>query len=998
PPHSHPPRGVAHRYTMLRASLRPLRRLCPPRPPGLLLPSRTFKAGHPLPSELGVASAGSHAGAGKALNAAGQALRDAMHSREELRQTFMQALEARSRRLALASISVIGVCGLIFYSNRQHAKERVVEQISDVATLTLGDQKMQAQAQIATMQTLQALLEDEATVSRSVKFLSAVADHAETRRALVTLLVDALKNPAVLNEALQLTLWVLDDESCREHLVGALLSALHSKGFLDGAGYFATQWLERTDVRDAVTDCLKDASTRVLEDDDVRNFAATFVMDLVQQPELQVKTSEHLWAAFRGLVIPPKRTKSAEEERRPRTPSSRLATTASPDSSSNLASTQAAQKPEAVAASSASAQHHSGTELEAVSRELTPLSTPPAGIDGNRPPDATTSDERIPADSDDDTGGSAAVTPLHGGPCLSTTSVGVSPMNQVNEKSNACFSSSNAPVVSEACSSAPLNSDGRCETSNGVSGTPAASDGGANSSQGDSNGMGFSGSSNAPSAPLSAPAPSIASTKGANSPPAAANVSLSILASSSYGVAAHPSMIVSSAGLNASASSNCDSSGPAAVSTQMYAAGSDTASRTSAPSSVDGRAPSFDEVSPSSSLTLDGGSQMLTSSPNLRVPSPSESFNSVLASSTKPPDLALHSSAADQTDRNDSGTGAARLTPLHYELRVDVSFDPEWGDVPSTGELTGATSALQRSDTKINALPLETVLLSGNAEAAASAFTISDYYQYPWGEPTSSPVSYMPDSNNSTPSETAPTSAVTMKLASLSSPPDEEVVEGALNALQSSKEGSLTSSLTVVSEETQYSLSSSPVAWQPVSATTVERPNDADGHALLMVEQGESPSFALTSEQHYDHMPAAGRQLRYPKALTTTHASLLATIYNLQVGAEDGASTSRDSENADRMPPSSANADRLLPSSENACRRETEGSLIANSASLQDEKESELATLICIQPATCSRELHAEHTGNSGAQPETPAVVGAMEHGNVKSSSGTGLFLRLFGY
>ena len=44
---------------------------------------------------------------------------------------------------------VLVVCGAIFYSNRQQAKERVVEQISDVATLTLGDQKMQAQAQQA---------------------------------------------------------------------------------------------------------------------------------------------------------------------------------------------------------------------------------------------------------------------------------------------------------------------------------------------------------------------------------------------------------------------------------------------------------------------------------------------------------------------------------------------------------------------------------------------------------------------------------------------------------------------------------------------------------------------------------------------------------------------------------------------------------------------------------------------------------------------------------
>eukprot|EP00966_Prymnesium_polylepis_P227603 5267219-Prymnesium_polylepis.1 len=178
-------------------------------------------------AEASSSSAAAAAEAARAhANAAGQALRDAIHSREELRMTFMQALEDRQRRLAVGSISALVVCGAIFYWNRQHAKERVVEQISDVATLTLGDQKMQAQAQQATMQTLQALLGDEATVAASVEFLSQVASHPESRRALISLLVEALKSKAVLNEALELTLWVLDDPRSREHLVDALLYAL----------------------------------------------------------------------------------------------------------------------------------------------------------------------------------------------------------------------------------------------------------------------------------------------------------------------------------------------------------------------------------------------------------------------------------------------------------------------------------------------------------------------------------------------------------------------------------------------------------------------------------------------------------------------------------------------------------------------------------------------------------------------------------------------------
>ncbi|KAL1523215.1 hypothetical protein AB1Y20_018167 [Prymnesium parvum] len=310
-----------------------------------------------------------------------------MHTREELRQTFLHALEARSRRLALASASVIAACGVVFYWNRQQAKERVVEQISDVATLTLGDQKMQAQAQQATMQTLQALLGDQATLQRCVHFLSAVAQHDETRRALIALLVEALKSGAVLHEALELTLWVLDDQRCREHLVGALVSALKSEEFLDGAGYFASLWLERPDVREAVTDCLKDASIRVLEDEAVRRHAETFVMDLVQQPQLQEKTSEHLWAAVRGLVISPKRTKNSEDERRLARSASRLQTT--PAGASAAREEGAVGAPPSAGKSAPPASQPAAQSTSIQTQTGAPPAAPPAAPPG-APPGAQT--------------------------------------------------------------------------------------------------------------------------------------------------------------------------------------------------------------------------------------------------------------------------------------------------------------------------------------------------------------------------------------------------------------------------------------------------------------------------------------------------------------------------------------------------------------------------------------------------------------------------------
>ena len=58
----------------------------------------------------------------------------------------------------------------------------------------------------------------------------------QTQSALVSLLVTALKRPEVLEEALALTMWVLDDNRAREKLVSALISALQNERFLQGKG------------------------------------------------------------------------------------------------------------------------------------------------------------------------------------------------------------------------------------------------------------------------------------------------------------------------------------------------------------------------------------------------------------------------------------------------------------------------------------------------------------------------------------------------------------------------------------------------------------------------------------------------------------------------------------------------------------------------------------------------------------------------------------------
>ena len=229
-----------------------------------------------------------------------------MQTREDMRRVMSEILMTRSRNMWLGvGAGAAALLALIFVF-RHETKKAVVVELSDVASRSLGDEKMQAQAQLVTIQTLQALLEHGETVQRSVSFLSAVAEHEQTREALTSLLVSALKSPAVINEALELVLWVLDDARAREHLVDALISSLENERFLAAASEFATHWIAHEDVRATVSETFKQGSLQVLEDANVHDTAEQFVQGLLTDSALQAKTSEHLWAAVKGLVIAPR--------------------------------------------------------------------------------------------------------------------------------------------------------------------------------------------------------------------------------------------------------------------------------------------------------------------------------------------------------------------------------------------------------------------------------------------------------------------------------------------------------------------------------------------------------------------------------------------------------------------------------------------------------------------------------------------------------------------
>lgn len=227
--------------------------------------------------------------------------RYAPQTREELRRVVNETLWNRSRNWAICVAGGMAAIGIVIWVYRQETKEAVATELSDVASRSLGDQRMQQQAQLVTIQTLQALLEHEETIQRSVAFLSAVSESPQTRAALIELLVDALKSRPVINEALELVLWVLNDERARDNVASLLLAALYNERFIEGAGEWVVRFLERGDVRAAVAGALHEGSKQAL-----------------QEPDLQAKTSEHMWGALRGLIS--RRRPIAEIKRRESSP------------------------------------------------------------------------------------------------------------------------------------------------------------------------------------------------------------------------------------------------------------------------------------------------------------------------------------------------------------------------------------------------------------------------------------------------------------------------------------------------------------------------------------------------------------------------------------------------------------------------------------------------------------------------------------------------------
>ena len=165
--------------------------------------------------------------------------------------------------------------------------EVVVDELSDVGSRSLGDTKMQAQAQQVMIQTLNALPRTR-HAARAATFVAAVAQHPAARwRSSAR--SSTRSRAGRCDEALALTNWVLDRPEAREKVDA--LAALRSERFLQGAalgerGSSATRCAPRWAPRST-------ARTKVLEDAQARDIAQIFVKSL-EQPHRRRRRRAHL--------------------------------------------------------------------------------------------------------------------------------------------------------------------------------------------------------------------------------------------------------------------------------------------------------------------------------------------------------------------------------------------------------------------------------------------------------------------------------------------------------------------------------------------------------------------------------------------------------------------------------------------------------------------------------------------------------------------------------
>mmetsp|Transcript_26830 Transcript_26830/g.53562 ORF Transcript_26830/g.53562 Transcript_26830/m.53562 type:complete len:526 (-) Transcript_26830:161-1738(-) len=262
-----------------------------------------------------IASSAAHQVSQSASSAAQQVHQaTAQYSKADLRRIVGDALFQRTLKFwAGVAAFLVGSYGLVAVVYPQEARVAIASELSDVASRSLADERMQDQA----AETVRALVSDEGTVRRAAEFVQKVAADEGTRQALADLLARALKDPAVMGRALDLVHWILQNPAARENLVGTLMAALQNETFVAAAGDFAVVWLGRPEVLKIVTDVLRDASLKVLEDQMIREDAAVFLRELLQEPMLQAKTGEHLWSAVKGVVLPGWRRKLQREPRLP---------------------------------------------------------------------------------------------------------------------------------------------------------------------------------------------------------------------------------------------------------------------------------------------------------------------------------------------------------------------------------------------------------------------------------------------------------------------------------------------------------------------------------------------------------------------------------------------------------------------------------------------------------------------------------------------------------
>jgi len=179
------------------------------------------------------------------------------YSRDEVRALLDRALHRSSAQTLywMGGFVLFLIVGWLLY--REKAKDKVTQELADLASRSLGDKNVQTRTAEVSMVTLAALLADETTKKRTLQWLQNMLEDPRMVRAVTHLVQEVLLAEVTVDKASRLVELVFAVPAVREAVLVGLQDVICSDRFLETAAAFGMRLIGTEEVTDAATELLQ---------------------------------------------------------------------------------------------------------------------------------------------------------------------------------------------------------------------------------------------------------------------------------------------------------------------------------------------------------------------------------------------------------------------------------------------------------------------------------------------------------------------------------------------------------------------------------------------------------------------------------------------------------------------------------------------------------------------------------------------------------------------